>query len=185
MSNPQGEISQIHAINPSGVTRALDCSADDELIVTSVITSVVEVEQDTPDDLRVGNHSYISSAWQKQPLILGYSEIYREIFTKNPLTAGYNNINSTAILVNKVFEMENLAYYASVGTVTGLQICLISGGSLYFLEAMGAMTANVIYPYTNHLTLAPGDYIRLIATTSGAGGFINAYLVGKLTHTNL
>lgn len=85
MASPEGEIIVVCGFRADGLLRAMELTDDDELKIAlataagSDLLTELEAKLETTDlelvskILSIGSHGWFSSAWQRNPLLMGYS----------------------------------------------------------------------------------------------------------------
>ncbi len=104
-------------------------NASGQLVVVGAGTGgAVEVVQDTPDDLLVGPHGYISAAWKRQPLQFGYGGVVEEDVRIESAAGGTNVLTTTAVPANRVHVVTALSLNNRTTAATTGSIELASDG---------------------------------------------------------
>ena len=174
MGEPSGVIVVPVGENPSGRLRSLELNASDHLMteVSAYGAPLSDLQLDgdnhllvahsTPAKGLVGEHGWVSSAWQKQPISQGYSGAIRALITSTTLAAGNNTLNGSVVPAGEIWVIENIAMMYS-GTVVGVAIyaMLLSGAVQYNLFAQTPVVSLVRYDRNLQLTLSPGENMQM------------------------
>ena len=120
----------------------------------------VEVKQQAPADLTAALHGYIGAAWQKLPMLWGYSDRYVERLEDNNAAAGWNWENLTAVPAGEIWVIQAARADNATSQTTATKIELLSDGPTNtlikdLLPAAGHHTC-----WQGAVVLKEGDLIR-------------------------
>lgn len=159
----------------------------DDGVVKAVINDdgEIEVTQETPGDMKVGIHAYISGAWQKQPPIFGYSGRWRQTVTNANADAGTNDLLTTAVPEGYVYVL-NAADCYNANTICNRAISAYDGGTLTHIisEVTVAVGVSTVTRYCS-IVLAEGDQIRARFVNCAAGDYIQLRCWGYMMRIDL
>lgn len=116
----------------------------------------------TEEVMTAENYGWVSSAWQKDPLRLGYSGTVSETLSDTALSSGSNNINGTAVPAGEIHVITNVSC-AYLGTVSGVRLlpAVYVNSEVVYIDEHNSITSGQNYQTQGYFVLAPGDYIRL------------------------
>ncbi len=104
------------------------------------VTETVPVTQSTPDNLRAGIYGRIAGAWQRQPLILGYSAEYSEQVTVVGV-AGTTTVNGSAVTANTLRILTAISVINLTRLMTQALFRLQGGSTVRFLVTVTQIPA--------------------------------------------
>lgn len=192
MGEPSGVVVVPVGYNPSDRLRALELDASDYLLVSlsALPSPLADLQLDANDHLLVafqtpakglvGDHAWISAAWQKQPIMQGYSDTLRLTLSNTALAAGTNSLIVATVPAGEIWVIENISV-RYVGTVTGVSIGAYfdEGGTLYVIYLISPPVTNAQYDRQGSWTLKPGDILRLFITGATANDDAHIQAVGR------
>lgn len=130
-------------------------------------------------NVQARDYGWYSGAWQKNPLLMGYSAAVGEAVTNTSLAAGANTLSSTAVPAGEVHVITNIAAAYS-GTVTNviLTVRINDSGTIYELYGQKPPVTGVYYDRQGFWVLKPGAKIDLLinGATLNDDGFL--YIAG-------
>jgi len=164
MGVPRGPIVLICGLDPSSVLRALELDVDDHLY------TVLESASKGP----VGPHGWVGGAWQKNPLLLGYSgRIAFQAYDPN-LSADYSTLYASVVPPGEIHVVTNIAIRYDGATSTMIMCGGLYDGIFVPLLVQSSPVSVTWYPLFSNIILAPGD--SLLLTILGATLNDDAYM---------
>jgi hypothetical protein len=159
MADPKGNLVTPVAFNPSGYPLALEVDANGYLKVATAAAG----------NFLVGTHGYVNGAWQKNPILFGYSDgLWLFVYNYN-LSAGTNILETSAVPANWIWVVTqvNLYYY---GTSPSYMECMIIHSStVYWLFRQARPVIGRFYDRQGWWILAYNDILRMIISGAVAG----------------
>jgi hypothetical protein len=120
----------------------------------------------------------IGGAWQKQPLLFGYSATVLETWSDDNLASGSNTVDSPVVPAGEIWVITNLSM-RYVGTPpTYIEMRLRSGTSDYPLFRQLAPTTAQTHDRQGWWVMAPGDLLRVGISGATAGDDLYASATG-------
>lgn len=179
MPVPKGNLVAIHAFDSNGFPRTLLVDADDNLLISiddqtgdidvniAAQDNDVEIVQQNPADMRVGDHGYIAAAWQKQPLQLGFSDTISGQVYDVDAPAGTNSLNSTTVPAGEIWVINVISIVDLDNAPSLMQIGVTVGGISPYLITVTTPVAGLWEVWKGSVVLAEGDRIfsNLFAVT--------------------
>lgn len=150
MAEPKGFLVVPVGYNPSDDLRALELDADDALkIAFSAAAKGL-----------VGGHGWIGGAWQKNPLLLGYSGVVNVAWNSTTLPAGTSNVDAAVVPDGEIWMITTLTGLILSATITAFYIGKVVSGGFYPVQYQATPGNNINYPLVSSLILAPGENLR-------------------------
>jgi len=175
MADPKGNLVTPVAFDPSGYPLALEVDANGYLKVATA----------SADNFLVGTHGYVSGAWHKSPISLGYSSIVGERIINTNLPAGNSDINSTAVPEGKIHILTNLAYLYIGNTATTLGLGIYRAPTNFTIFVTYSPVSARYYDRQGWWVLKAGDLCRLSVFGATAGDDLYLDIVGFAVDINL
>ena len=125
----------------------------------------VEITQTAPADLRVGPSGWTSGAWQKNPLVVGYSGDKTQYILELDAAAGLVQLVSDTVPAGEIWEVQAINARNMINNPTKLELAFVANGTSIILETALLPGANVYLKWYGKLILSEGDYV--IAFYSG------------------
>ena len=164
-ANQSTEITALQLIDD--LRNALASVATDKLrasIVDALVAGTARIGS-------VGEEGYYNGAWQKSPLLLGYSaRVFRTITNLN-LAGGTEINNDTAVPAGEIWVITHLVIAVGSTTITGLQARFIDGvsGAAAILVDVPAPANGVWYDRQGYWIMQENDYLAVRTATGTAG----------------
>lgn len=117
------------------------------------------IQQYMPSLLQPGMNAYIAGAWQKQPLIWGYSDRYVDSETDLSADAGTNNLSLTAVPAGEVWKVTSISAFDATSDITTLTLSVILGAVTHYLKVEAITVASQLVLWSGELILKEGDYV--------------------------
>jgi len=132
----------------------------------------IEVTQQTPADLLTGSHGYIGGSWQKNPILLGISDVGAEQVSALTVAGGGGYVYGTAVPSGEVWLVQTAVLICSTAAATrGLLIPEVNGIQVCLLEDPGAASGYYM-TWVGQIALAPGDKMGGYVLTAASGNTI-------------
>lgn len=128
-------MSLVHGIDSTSKIIPLLLDANGQIIVSSATLAA---------NSEIGIKGYIGGAWQKQPLLLGYSDTLRQVFASATLPAGNSDQTVFTVSSNEVWTITNLFVQCNSTTITYVIPKVDVSGTVYTI-AVDARTANPFF----------------------------------------
>lgn len=134
----------------------------------------------------VGAHSRYGSAWVKQPLIEGVTDVFRVLASNTDLAAGISVLTGVQVPANFVYVAESFGI-RYVGTITGVsvQVEVYDGANAYPYYTFYPAVSGNLYHQICSITAKAGEtyQVRVIGATLHDDLYF--YLVGRTIASNL
>lgn len=110
-------------------------------------------------NVQARGYGWVSAAWQKNPLLIGYSGTGSEEVKNLSAAAGVNVLNGTVVPAGEIWnvyaahllDVNNATVQDRIGvTVSGVDVVMASTATL---------AASIYYPWNGSVILSPGDKI--------------------------
>lgn len=129
---------------------ALDSVGTDELDVN--------IEESVALDTQL--HGYISSAWQKLPMLWGFSDRVAETVSETNTSAGTNIIYSTEVPSGEVHVIQSVTAISATASSTLIRIATTDDTNFGFVLDEQSPSDNIPCIWTGEIVLKAGDKIR-------------------------
>ena len=120
------------------------------------------------NDLRVrtnnmgNNHAWINGSWQKQPLLLGYSDVLRARASNTDLSTGYNALTLGPVPSGELWVLTSISVLYAGGSVSGVTMYIVlSDGTTLWSEHSITSAKYYNFPGPGPVILEPGESILL------------------------
>ena len=165
----------------------VDASAlpTDSATQTTLAALLTELQQklETADltleagNLAVNARGRISSAWQRQPLIFGFSAVYAEVVSDLNAAAGTNTLSCAAVPANTLRVVTQIHVRDQNNANTRIHIELNHNGTVRTVERFASPAAAVGSQWRGHLYLDASDILRadLLGCTLNDDIFLEAH----------
>lgn len=148
------------------------------VVAIAAFTATLEVTQDTPGDLLTGIHGYISGAWQKQPLQLGYSDVL-DVDLGGTATGTSWSANTGAVPAGEIWIVQFLSARNTTRNPSLIQFYPSRpSGSAFLIGYVASPGVNVPLTVNCNMVFAEGDVIHLYIGGTQAGDNVDAGIVG-------
>ena len=135
---------------------------DDGVIKTLVLdTGALPVTETNPLTLlQAQAYGYVGTAWQKQPMMFGYSDILRIREVEPNAVVGTNTLDSDAVPAGEIWIVTMLRGYDATSAISSSNIGVLTSGTTYSVDDKIAPGAGVTANYDGFVVLQEGDLIR-------------------------
>lgn len=123
-------------------------------------------------------HGHVGGAWQKQPLIWGYSDVVEERVLDANCSAGTDSVQTTVVPAGEVHVITSLAMYVASGTCGNLVAYKNDGVASYELVGQTSPTSSQIYDRQGFYVLGPSDSIVVYGFNLTAGDDLCVIVTG-------
>jgi hypothetical protein len=152
VGEPKGFLVVPIGFNPSDDLRSLELDADDNLKVAFAAAA----------QGLVGPHGWISGAWQKNPLLFGYSGQVARAITNLNLPAGQSTQSDSAVPAGEIWVLTHLTVNIVSAVMTNVQVRGTLGGvSTVLFEQLAPVTTKW-YDRQGSWIFASGDVLQVI-----------------------
>jgi hypothetical protein len=127
------------------------------------------VSEAIPDVGRLaGDCGYQAGAWHKQPMLLGYSDTYRETISGTS-TGGTYRLYGTIVPDHEVWVVERIAAKDYHHDLAQIELGVRVGDTEYWLASLDPPAANWEVTLQGPITIGPGEHIvaAFLGTTDG------------------
>jgi hypothetical protein len=154
MGEPKGLLVVPIGFNPSDDLRSLELDASDNLKVAFAAAA----------QGLVGPHGWISGAWQKNPLLLGYSGDDTQASINLNAVAGINVLALTAVPAGEIWIIQAIAAKDANNIVGTLTLQCVANGTPVPLISKAAPAVNEFVCWTGALVIKAGSFVRAVYT---------------------
>lgn len=131
-------------------------------VVGTGTAGAIEVTQDTPGDLLVGQHQYDGTNWRKSNLLWGYNDRWAERATNLNATVGTNNLSTTAVPAGYVYWVAAARMLNNTSAITSYRLELLGDGVAVPIELLASPAAAESLLWSGGLPLKEDDVVRAI-----------------------
>lgn len=160
---------------------AVTVDADGHLQLDTLTLPVVILGAGSAEigSVQARNYGWVSGAFQKDPLRIGYSGNVRQVWANANLSAGTNNVDSNAVPSGDLWHILSLAfqYLGTSPTQVNFQQRDPAVAS-YNLKSVASPVSGLWYPLGTPILLAPTELLRIQVLGATAGDDLNAAAVG-------
>ena len=165
MADPKGNLVTPVAFDPSGYPLALEVDANGYLKVATA----------SAGNFLVGTHGYVGGAWQKNPILFGYSSGLFELISNANLSAGINYLDTSIVPAGWIWIVTHLCMTYAGTSPAYINLRITHGGGYCYLYAYRRPVSGEYYDRQGWWVLEAGDYIDMKIGSATAGD--NAVLV--------
>lgn len=135
-----------------------DGSAWEKILIDSSKRLVVAIASIVAADVQA--HGHIGGAWQKQPLIFGYSGVVTERESDSDAAAGLNTFTTTAVPSGEIHVINTMSAINYTSITTALHIDMNHDGSYFSFYRAPNLAAATMALVNGPIVLDAGDYLR-------------------------
>ena len=147
-------------------------------VVGTGTTGAMEVTQDTPGDLLVGQHQYDGSAWRKSNLLLGYNDRWVERISDLNASAGDNTLYGVAVPSGYVYVLQAINGQNNVTDPSSIHMKVVGGAISITLAYKATPGIAVPATWSGELILKEGDKAGALLRGCAAGDDLYVTLWG-------
>jgi len=125
-----------------------------------------------------GAWGWNGSRWHKNPIQLGFAEIYREHVEELSAVASTDDLQSSVVPGSELWVITNIAAYDVNTDITAIELLVRDGVSWYGLMRYMPTAAGDWLQWSGRLLLGPGEWIYALFTGTVAGDDIMMNLHG-------
>jgi len=151
MAEPKGYLVVPVGFNPSGDIRALELDADDAVLMA--IKSAAKG--------LVGPHGWIDGAWQKNPLLLGYSGPIGDQINENNAAAGFDALLASAVPAGEIWVVTSVSGRDVTTAITKIIIYFTRGTDSFFVAGVQSPAKDQFLTWSGQIVLIPGDELKV------------------------
>jgi hypothetical protein len=159
MADPKGNLVTPVAFNPSGYPLALEVDANGYLKVATA----------SAGNFLVGTHGYVSGAWQKNPILFGYSAGLYETVSNIDLAAGNNVLVTSIVPAGWIWVATNISIYYYGTSPVFIDVRITHAAQYYFIMRQRLPVSDQFYDRQGWWVLESGDYFSMIIIGATAG----------------
>ncbi len=127
------------------------------------------LDSEGAEKMRSQFYGWISGAWQKQPMVMGFSDTKAESISDTNLDAGVNYLDGAQVPAGEVWVVKYAGVYY-VGTAPSkLRIAPNIDAVSFDVLTVTSPSANIWYTVTLGVVMGQGDYMRAIIEGATAG----------------
>lgn len=107
----------------------------------------------------IGSHGLIGGAWQKNPLLLGYSGDQSELVFDNNATAGTNSLNGTVVPAGEIWVVQAIQARDKDNAIDVIKLIASVNGVDVIVAQLVNPAADLSCFYAGALVLSEGDKV--------------------------
>jgi len=154
-------------------------------VIGAGVAGAIEVTQDTPDDLLVGQHQYDGSAWHKSNMLWGYNAWWAESLGGVATGANYS-ANSDTVPEGEVWVCQAISIRNSSRAAANVAFSVyLNGGTRIFINFTAASAQYIPVVLTGTFTLAEDGYINVAVGGCQVGDVLDGGLIGYKMKLNM
>ena len=150
MAAPKGKLVTPVAFEPGGYPLALEVDADGYLKVTFT----------SPAKGLVGSHGYVGGAWQKNPILLGYSDRLFVNVYNDALAAGNNDLDVDPVPAGWLWVVTHFAIMYAGTSPDCIDVYIRDATTTVFIYRQQSPVSWAAYDRQGWWVLKEGDFIR-------------------------
>ena len=137
-------------------------------------------------NVQARQYGYFGTAWQKQPINLGFTSSLTKICSNIALAAGNQTLTIYTVPANTVVIVDTVSV-AYIGTVTNvkLRIRFKCGGVSANVAEFTSITSTLYYFYHGQMALDANDTIEIYVASATLNDQLYAGVAGRSIATNL
>lgn len=122
--------------------------------------TIPTTEQTPLTSLQAQAYGYVGTAWQKQPILYGYTDTVRIRVLNLNATAGTNNLNSVVVPAGEIWVITAARGYDLDSAITSSNLGVVSDTIKYSLDDKIAPAAAVAAEFKGFLVMKEADKLR-------------------------
>ncbi len=139
---------------------------------SAVLSKLVDILTELEQKLEQANlHGYDGSAWQKLPLLFGYTDRYSEYVEVHLDPDDYYDISSTTPPAGYIYVVQSVSIYFTGESMSSLDIYGYNGSENFPLFSQSSPESYYKYLITGNWVLKPGDMIKGAFNNTVNGGW--------------
>jgi hypothetical protein len=142
--------------------------------VTVDINGYLNVRLPYIEEIQANSYGWVANNWQKQPMVLGFSDTKSEVVSQLGVPAGNNTLIGSVVPDGEYWNIVAIAAQNTVSKNSQTLVYVRIGGVDIYLVIVSPSVANQIIIFLGQLLLGPGDTIKTLFTGCVAGD--NLYL---------
>ena len=148
--------------------------------------STQQVSLAADQNVQARQYGYVGSAWQKQPINLGFTASLTQIYSNTALAAGSNTLTIYTVPANTVAVIDTVSV-SYVGTDSGvkLRIRFRCGGVGANVAEFPYITTTLYYFYHGQMALNANDTVEIYVASATLNDALYAGVAGRTIATNL
>ncbi len=146
----------------SGVMVPVNVDLDGDLQVD--ILAALPAGTNLIGDVQARNKGWVSGAWQKDPLRVGYSGIQAEQVSNLSAAAGTNTLLSSVVPAGEIWNVQEITALDINTNPTAIYLGLQIGGVDYYLLYLATPGAAIPVNWSGSIIVAPGSYVKAAIT---------------------
>lgn len=119
------------------------------------------IAQATPALLQPGVNTYVANAWQKQPMMFGFTDTYSETDDNNYTATGFITRSLTAVPAGYVYMVTAITAIFTTGTCPAIYTYLTMGAGDIMVKSDIAAAVGVPMSISGQFPLKAGQYVKV------------------------
>jgi len=129
-------------------------------VIGAGVAGAIEVTQDTPGDLLVGQHQYDGTNWRKSNLLWGYNDRYAEKMSNLDAVVGIDYLTSTPVPSGYVYVVSMATAWNDITDCSLVWIQATDGTIYATCRQESSPGIGVAVVWNGEIVLKQGDYMR-------------------------
>lgn len=111
--------------------------------------------------LSIGAHGWIGGAWQRNPLLLGYSARHTELWNETSVGAGYTEAASTAVPAGEIHTVKFISFYQAGGASRDTYLYAHNGSNYIEMSVNKPLAPYGLIVLHTNFEMMEGDTLRI------------------------
>jgi len=121
----------------------------------------VTIEQSDPANLQTGLHGWDGAAWQRLPLLWGFSDIYLETKSNENVSAGKNSIYFSTVPAGEVWVIKSVSARCSTDNPYSVEFLIGINTTYHLIASIEYTKAWITVGVISELVLKEGHFMRV------------------------
>lgn len=166
---------------PTGAsTSAAQATALTEL-QAKLETADLEIVTSIPS---VGPHGWIDGAWQRNPLLFGYSGVLYKTTANTSLSLGENSVDTSACASYEFWVITNISVMYRGTSPDYMEVRIVFNSTNMKLYQIANPTSELFYDKQGWWVLGPSDYLRVYTDDATANDDMYIFVTGFRVSSN-
>lgn len=171
---------------PGDLKATVDIAAAQEIEVTQPTAADLKATVTIPtgQDIEAQQFGWISSAWQKNPLALGYSSPLIKQYVNDAPTGSNPNIDTDTVPSGELWVITNITERATFSSAAGIRCMFHDNSNACVLYVIDSPTSLINYDRQGYWVLPAGAYLRMTLQTAVGDSQLVIWITGFIVETD-